>query len=442
MGQSQLLRTRRFLPLFVTQALTAFNGNAFRNALVILITYDLLRQTGLNAPALVSIVAGLFILPSFLFSAVAGQCSDKFDKSRLIRGIKLAEVAIMLLAAVGFALGSLHWHMAVLFLLGCQSAFFGPVKYSILPQHLGEDELIAGNGLVEMGTFLSILLGTLFGGLMIRTADGPYIVAGGLLALSVAGYLASRRIPPAPSSSPDLRLNRNFLGETLRIIRHAARNREVYLCVLGISWFWLLGAVFLAQFPAFARATLSANEQVGNLFIAVFSIGISVGSLLCNKLLKGKVAATYVPVGAIGISIFTFDLVLGSGGHSMGGDTMIGVGAFLSRPADWRLVADLLAISICGGLYIVPLYTIIQARSESGHVSRNVAANNVLNALFMVAGTGVSAALLAAGFTVPQLFLAIAAANLAAAVYICRLLPSDSLRFLPLGLRRLLGRGE
>jgi acyl-[acyl-carrier-protein]-phospholipid O-acyltransferase/long-chain-fatty-acid--[acyl-carrier-protein] ligase len=436
------LSTKRFLPLFITQALTAFNGNAFRNALVILITYDLAAHSGLNAPTLVSIVAGLFILPSFLFSAVAGQFAEKFDKALLIRRIKLAELGIMLLAAVGFATDVLYWHMAVLFLLGCQSAFFGPVKYSILPQLLGEKELISGNSLVEMGTFLAILLGTLFGGLLILTETGPAVVAAVLLLFAGAGYLASRYIPPAPPVLPSMRINPSFLAETVTIIRHASSKREIFLCVLGISWFWLLGAVFLAQFPAFAQATLSANEQVGNLFIAVFSVGISIGSLLCNKLLKGRIEATYVPLGAIGISVFCVDLVLSSSSLAAGGGAVIGVGAFLAEPANWRLLGDLLAISICGGLYIVPLYAIIQVRSDADHVSRNVAANNVLNALFMVAGAGFSAVLLATGMSVPGLFIVIATANLLAAVIVCKLVPASSLSLLPHGVRRVIGKAE
>lgn len=419
--QFQLLGIRRFLPLFIVQALGAFNDNAFKNALVILITYDLAVRQGFNGQIFITLAAGLFVLPFFLFSALAGQLADKYDKARLIRRIKAAEIVLMAGAAVGFAMEDVYWQLTVLFLMGAQSAFFGPIKYGILPQHLAEAELIAGNALIEMGTFLSILLGTLFGGLLIRLDGGPAIVSIAVIALAVLGYGASRFVPDAPPVTPDLRINPNLAAETLSIIRHARADRIVFLCILGISWFWLVGALFLAQFPSYAKDTLHANEQVSNLFIATFSVGVAVGSLWCNRLLRGRVAATYVPLAALGISLCCADLFLaGSGGAPVPGH-LLGVAEFIAAPGNWRVLLDLAVMAVCGGLYIVPLYALIQARSAATHRARNIAANNVLNALFMVASTLVTLLLLSLHFTLPQIFLTLAGANALVAVGLWRL---------------------
>jgi acyl-[acyl-carrier-protein]-phospholipid O-acyltransferase / long-chain-fatty-acid--[acyl-carrier-protein] ligase len=424
--QFHLLGVRRFLPLFVVQALGAFNDNAFKNALVILIVFDLALKQGFNGQIFVTLAAGLFVLPYFLFSSIAGQLADKYDKAKLVRIIKFVEIVLMALAGIGFQLANVYWMLTILFLMGAQSTFFGPIKYGILPQHLREDELIGGNALIEAGTFLSILLGTLFGGLLIRTGPGPVIVTAALIAVAVGGYLASRFVPVAAPVDPGIRVNPNLFAETAKIISFAAKRRGVFLPILGISWFWLMGAIFLAQFPSFAKDTLQADEQVSNLFIMTFSVGIALGSLWCNKLLKGRVAATYVPLGAIGITLFCIDLFVASptGGVPVSG-TLMGVGAFLSVPNNWRVLADLTFTAVCGGLYIVPLYTLIQAHSEAGHTSRNIAANNVLNAVFMVAGTVATLGMLELRFTIPQIFLTIAIANAFVAAYMCKLLPDE-----------------
>ena len=425
--QFDLLKTRRFLPLFVTQFLGAFNDNTFKNALLILITYRLAVKTGLDGRILVTAAAGIFILPFFLFSAVAGQLADRLEKSRLIAIIKFVEIVLMALAAIGYTSGNVTVLMVVLFLMGAQSAFFGPLKYAILPDHLGENELIGGNALIEAGTFLAILLGTVFGGLLILTEEGAAWVSVMVIVVALAGWVGSLFIPAAGPADPDLAINPNIFGETVAIIRHAAANRAVYLSILGISWFWFVGATFLAQFPTYAKDILGADEQVVTLFLVTFSLGIGAGTLLCNRALKGEVSAKYVPLGALGMAIFSIDLYFASvGGTAAAG--LLDAARFLAIAANWRIMADLALISICGGFYIVPLYAILQTRSEASHRSRNIAANNIVNAAFMVASAMITAAMFSAGFSVTQVFLAMAVANVAVAGYICKLLPDEVLR--------------
>ena len=440
--QFSLLGVRRFLPLFITQALGAFNDNAFKNALVILITYDLAARTGIDGKTFITIAAGLFIAPFFLFSATAGQLADKYDKARLIRIIKLCEIGLMVLAAIGFYVENVYWLFTVLFLMATQSTFFGPLKYSILPQHLEQDELVGGNALIETATFLAILLGTLFGGLLVLSDAGSIVVSGSLIALAAFGYVTSLRIPDAAPPSPDLKINRNPLTETIRIIRHAAGKRDVFLSILGISWFWFVGLVFLTQFPNYAKETLNADEQVANLFIATFSVGIGIGSLLCNKLLKGEISAKYVPLASIAITFFSIDLVFASNNAAGGAGTLVGVGEFLGHPANWRLLADMVLIAMCGGLYVVPLFAIVQSRSDAEHRSRTIASNNVINALFMVTATVAMVAMLQFGFSIPGIFLVVAIANAGVAVYICKLLPDETVKSIGRMLFRMLHRVE
>jgi acyl-[acyl-carrier-protein]-phospholipid O-acyltransferase/long-chain-fatty-acid--[acyl-carrier-protein] ligase len=422
-SQFALLGTRRFLPLFATQFMGAFNDNVFKNALVILITYVLATRSGMSGQVMVTVAAGVFILPFFLFSATAGQLADRYDKSVLIRWIKLAEIGIMLLGAVGFALGSVPFLMAVLFLMGTQSTFFGPLKFGILPDHLGEDELIGGNALIEAGTFLAILIGTLVGGLVILNSHGPGIVSFLVLAVAVGGWVASLYIPPTAPASPGLRVSYNIVRETWNIIRVAASTRVIFLCILGISWFWLVGATFLAQFPTLVKDVIGANEEVVTLFLTVFSVGIGLGSLACNRLLKGAIHATYVPLGAVGITLFSIDLFFATQHSLGGGGELLGARAFLAQAESWRVLADLLLIAVSGGVYIVPLYALLQERSEPSHRARNIASNNVLNALFMVLSAVVTVAMLELGASVPQVFLTVALLNAGVAIYISQLLP-------------------
>ncbi len=422
-SQFALLGTRRFLPLFVTQFLGAFNDNVYKNALVILITYVLAARTNLNGQVMVTLAAGIFILPFFLFSATAGQLADRYDKAMLIRWIKLAEILIMLAAAIGFYFSSVPFLVTVLFLLGTQATFFGPLKYGILPDQLGEEELIGGNAFIEAGTFLAILLGTIVGGLVILAHHGAAIVSLLVLAVAVGGWAASRYILPTQSGSPDLKVSYNIVSETWRIVRHAAASRVIFLCILGISWFWLVGGTFLAQFPSLTKDVVGGDQQVVTLFLTVFSVGIALGLLLCNRLLKGAIHATYVPLGAVGITLFSIDLFFATG-HPLGTPgQLLGAWAFLSHAASWRILLDLLLIAVSGGVYIVPLYALLQERSEPSHRARNIASNNVINAAFMVLSALATVGMLELGFSVPQVFLVTALLNAGVAVYISQLLP-------------------
>ena len=424
--QFHLLRSRRFLPLFVTQFLGAFNDNVFKNALVVLITYRSAAAAGLDGQIVITLAAGLFILPFFLFSATAGQLADKLEKSRLIRLIKLCEVLLMVLAGLGYALDSLTILMAVLFLMGAQSTFFGPLKYGILPDHLRPDELIGGNALIEAGTFLAILFGTILGTQLALIDGGLMFVSILAIGFALAGWAGSWLIPSSGPAAPDLRINPNILKGTLAIMRHAAGERDVFLSILGISWFWLVGATFLSQFPTYAKDVLGANQNVLTLFLTIFSLGIGAGSLLCNRALKGEINAKYVPLGGLGMALFSADLVWASARAVGAADgALLGLGGFLAAPANLRVVADLLLIAICGGVYIVPLYAILQSRTEERHRARTIAGNNIVNALFMVAAALATTAMLALGFTVTQVFLVVAVGNAVVAAYICKLLPDE-----------------
>lgn len=444
MSQFTLLKKRRFGPFFVTQFLGAFNDNVFKNSLLILIAFQVGISSGLSTNTLINLSAGLFILPFFLFSATAGQLADKYEKATLMRRIKLMEIFIMLLAGTAFVFDKPGFLILLLFLMGTQSAFFGPVKYAILPQHLAEEELVGGNGMVEMGTFLAILLGTLLGGVLIsyngsatRTGEpagwpvenpGSVMVAIVIVAVAVAGWLASRRIPKAAPMDPTLRINWNMATETWRIIQTTRRHRAVFQSVLGISWFWFFGAFFLAQLPNYTKDVLGGDPQVVTLLLATFSLGIGVGSLLCERMSGRLVEIGLVPFGAIGLSLFALDLFFAS--PSSVGPEPLGVGEFLRQGQNWRVLADLSLLALFGGFYIVPLYTVIQHRSEPSYRSRVIAGNNILNALFMVFSAGLAIVLLGAGFTIPELFLVLAAMNAAVAVYIFRLVPEFLMRFI------------
>ncbi|MCB1949655.1 acyl-[ACP]--phospholipid O-acyltransferase [Nitrosomonas sp.] len=423
--QWHLLKTRRFLPLFVTQFLGAFNDNIFKNALVILITYTVIEQSLFSPPVMITLAAGIFILPFFLFSAIAGQLADKYDKARLIRIIKLIEIVLMLGAAVGFYLQQTGLLMLILFLMGTQSAFFGPLKYGILPDQLQENELIGGNALIDSSTFIAILLGTICGGLLIMTESGVLMISVIVIAAAVLGLISSLSIPSVQPADATLNVRYNIVRETYAIIQQVRQQPAIFRCILGISWFWLFGASFLSQFPTFAKEIVGGNAQVVTLFLATFTIGIAIGSLLCNRLLKSEVAATYVPLGILGMTVFTMDMYWAS--HQLvriDVETLIGAAAFLESPMHWRILVDLLGIAVCGGIYIVPLYAIIQDRAEKTHMSRTFAANNIMNALFMVLSAAGISVLLANDFSVVEVFLVIAVINALVAVYIAALLPA------------------
>ena len=413
MQQSQffLLKTRRFLPLFLTQFLGAFNDNAFKNALIILITYHAAGKVSVDPRLLVTASAGIFILPFFLFSALAGQMADKFEKSRMIRIVKLVEIPLMLAAVAGFYLENYWLLMGILFCAGVHSAFFGPLKYSVLPDHLHKDELVGGNALVEAGTFLAILLGTIAGGVFVLRDGGITIVSLLLTGVAVAGWITSRQVPSTSAFSKELKLNFNIFTATWRITKEAMGERSVFQSIIGISWFWLVGFTFLAQFPLYARDILGADQNIVTLFLTIFSVGIALGSLACNKLMKGKVSSAYIPLGAFGMSAFIAFLCAASptaAAHT----ELIGLSAFIAKPESWLITGSLLGIAVFGGIYIVPLYTIMQTTCAPTHRSRTVAANNILNALFMVLGAVLTMVLLKLNMQITDIFLTIGIMNM------------------------------
>jgi len=428
-SQFELFRQRRFMPFFVTQALGAFNDNIFKNGLAALVVFKSSQIAGLNTDQVVNLSAMVFILPFFLFSALFGQFADKFEKSAQIRRIKLFEVLIMLLATLGFWLDYLPLLLGVLFLLGFQSTMFGPIKYGIIPQVLDRRELVGGNALVEMGTFVAILAGTIAGPLLMGVdGDWPMWISGAVLLTAVIGYIASRDIPLAPAVAPDLKVNWNFLAETVRNIAFIKQNRIVLNSVLGISWFWFFGATFLVQIPSFSENVLGGDERLMSTLLAMFIIGISTGSLLCERLSGGQVEIGLVPFGAIGLTLFGIDMYFASPSVPAAHATL---SSFFAMAANWRIVFDLLMIGIFSGFFIVPLYALVQQNTEASHRSRVIAGNNILNAFFMVISAIIAMLLLGRiGFTIPELFLFTAILNLVVTVYIFTVVPEFLMRFL------------
>jgi 1-acyl-sn-glycerol-3-phosphate acyltransferase len=446
-NQFALLKQRRFAPFFWTQFSGAANDNLFKFAFTVMVTYQL--NVRWLPPAMAGLVIGaLFILPFLLFSATSGQLTDKYEKTRVIRLVKNLEVGIMLIAAVGFMSPNANLQVSILlgctFLMGLHSTLFGPVKFAYLPQALSERELTGGNGMVGMGTFVAILLGNIVGGLVIGVPGaGPLWVAAGCVLLALGGRAVAQFIPAAPATDPGLVINWNPVTETWRNLKLASANTVVFRSMLGISWMWFFGAVFLSQFPSFAKEVLHGNEQVASLLLVVFSVGVAIGSLLCEVLSKRHVEIGLVPLGAIGMSVFAIELYFASRGLAPpagqladGASGLMGVGAFLAMPQHWRVMADLGLLSLFAGLYSVPMYALIQLRSLATHRARIMATNNILNALFMIVSAVLAGALLAAQFTIPQIFLCVGLANAAVAFYIFLLVPEYLLRFIAFMLSR------
>jgi 1-acyl-sn-glycerol-3-phosphate acyltransferase len=431
-NQFDLLRERRFAPFFGVQFLGAMNDNVFKQALVILLAYQSASFTTMSTDVLQNLAQALFVLPFFLFSATAGQLADKFEKSRLISVTVAIELAVMTLGAIGFFTHNIVLLFAALFLGGAQSALFGPVKYAILPQHLKEAELIGGNALVETGTSVAILAGLILGGWLVSQAGwGITAVVVVTVASSAAGFVLSRLIPLAPAASPDLQINWNPLTETWRNLKFLRGNRTVFLSILGISWFWFFGSMFVTQFPNLSKNILLGSEYVVTVLLVVFSIGIGIGSLLCEKLSGHKVEIGLVPFGSIGITLAGIDFYFALAGHVVhGAPGPIGIGEFLAASGNWRILIDLMLIGMFGGFYIVPLNALIQIRSEPTHRSRVIAGNNILNAVFMVAAAGIAIFLFQIGFSIPQLLLVTVLLNALVAAYIYSLVPEFLMRFL------------
>jgi hypothetical protein len=431
-SQFALLTERRFLPFFLTQFFGAGNDNVFKFAFTVLATYSAAEWGGMDPKSAGAVIGGIFIVPFVLFSATAGQLADKYDKAAMIRFVKNLEIAIMLAIAAGFVWKIVALLFAGVFLMGLHSTLFGPVKYAYLPQHLGEAELTGGNGMVEMGTFVAILLGTILGGVLIGLPGvGPDWVAAVSVVLALIGRIAAGFVPGSPAPEPGMAINWNPFTETWKNLGYARNNRTVFLSLLGISWLWFFGSIFLTTFTGFAKETLGGDQNVVTLLLAVFSIGIGTGSLLCERLSGRKVEIGLVPFGSIGMTVFAVDLWLTSGSMAPSGPSeLAGLGAFLADHAHWRVMADLFLLAMFSGFYSVPLYALIQSRCEPSHRARIIAANNILNALFMVVASVMAAALLQAGLSLPQLYLVVGVLNAAVAVYIYKLVPEFLMRFI------------
>jgi 1-acyl-sn-glycerol-3-phosphate acyltransferase len=437
-NQFALLTQRRFAPFFWTQFAGAGNDNLFKFAFTVLVTYQL--QVSWLTPQMAGLVIGaLFILPFLLFSATSGQVTDKYDKARVMRFVKSLEIAIMALAAYGFWTTNVFVLLACVFLMGLHSTLFGPVKFAYLPQHLDERELTGGNGMVEMGTFVAILLGQVAGGLLVSIPQvGRHYVAFACIALALLGRVTAQFVPASPSSDPGLRINWNPVSETWRNLKLAHENIVVFRSLLGISWMWFFGAVFLSLFPAFAKDVLHGDEQVASLLLVVFSIGIGAGSLLCEVLSRRHVEIGLVPLGAIGMTVFSVDLYFASRSLPPAGG--LALGEFVRLGAHWRVMADLALLSLFAGLYSVPMYALVQLRAQPSHRARIIAANNILNALFMIVSALGVGVLLKAGLTIPQVFLVTGLLNAIVAAYIFLLVPEYLLRFVAFVATRLVYR--
>jgi acyl-[acyl-carrier-protein]-phospholipid O-acyltransferase / long-chain-fatty-acid--[acyl-carrier-protein] ligase len=407
---TRLIRSQRLWPLTLAQSCGALNDNLVKNAMIVLAIFRL----GIGGAGLSALAGALFIAPYILLSATAGKLADRFSKPRLVVIYKLAEVLLMGAAAGAFLFASVPALLAVLVGLGIQAALFGPVKYGVLPEYLAEDELLAGNGIIEATTFLSIVCGTVAGGGLILLDPGPAVVGATGLVLALLGLFGALRMPASPPADPALDLGLNVGAETWRVVRAARAVKPIWLSVLGLSWFWTIGATLLTEFPIIARDTMRAEGSVLTLLLAVFAIGVGIGSIGCARLLHGQVSARLTPFAAVGISLFCWDFAsAATAAHGL-----VSAGAVLAEPVGWRMLLDLTLLAMCGGVYSVPLYAIIQEAAAPAQRSRMIAANNIMNALFMVAGSAAAAGLAAAGLDAPAVLRVAAAINLAAAGWI------------------------
>ncbi|MFZ4714660.1 MAG: MFS transporter [Bacteriovoracaceae bacterium] len=422
-----LMADRRYWPLFWTQFLGAFNDNFFKNALVILITYKAYSIGVLNSEQMVALCGGIFILPFFLFSALAGQLADKYPKQKIVTAVKVAEIVIMVIAAIGFMTEHLVLLLVTLFLMGLHSTIFGPVKYSALPEILNEDELVAGNAYIESGTFLAILMGTLIGGMTITIPGSGTMITGiGIIITAILGTWTSFKMNELEPVNPNLKIEKDIFKPTVEIIRLTRKTKSVFLSILGISWFWFVGAIFLSVLPPFCKNVLHGSEHVVTMFLAIFSIGVGLGAVLCEKLSFGQLELGLVPIGSIGMSIFLADLFFSSRGFSLTATTPM---IFLTTGEGLRIIFDMLSFSIFSGFFTVPLYTFIQSRSDRETRSQVIAGNNILNSLFMVVASVMLMGLYAMKMSIPQIFLLLAFLNGLAAVYIYTVVPEFMYRF-------------
>lgn len=417
-NQFRLMQECRFRPFFFTQFLGAFNDNIFKTALITLVVFHTASLSNLDSTTLATLLPGLFILPFFLFSATAGQIADKFEKSKIIRYVKTFEIGIMLFASLGFFLNHIGLLCGALFMMGLHSTLFGPVKYAYLPQHLKSDELVGGNGMVEMGSFVAILLGQIIGASLAVQDNHTLFTSIATVSVAIMGYWTSREIPNTPAADANLKINWNPITETFYNLKFAWNHQVIWFGLVAISWFWFYGATLLAQFPNLAKNVLKGDESVFIMLLSVFTIGIGIGALLCEKLSKGKLELGLVVFGATGLTLFGGDLYFTSANFLSGQDTQ-NYSQFMGQLKNWRLLFDIALIGLFGGLYIVPLYALIQSRAEKNHQSRVIAANNILNAFFMVISAGFSVLLFKQGLSIPQLFLTTALLSAFVTVYLC-----------------------
>ncbi len=420
-NQFQLFKRRRFSAMFFTQFLGAFNDNIFKQALILVLTYTAASQLGVEVSILNNLAAMLFILPYFLFSALAGQIADKYEKSKLTQFIKVLELVIMAIAAVGFVFEWYALLFVALFLMGTHSTFFGPIKYAYLPQAMKEDELVGANGLFQMGTSLAILVGMIVAGILTQLSQSLYWISATVLVVAVLGYLAARYIPNMPAMQPDLKINWNIITISLSTVRYLYSLPFLFFVILGNSWFWFYGATFLTQVPEFSKVILHGDESVVIFLLTLFSVGVSIGSLLCKSLTKNQVSLRLLPFGIAGLSIFAIDLYfsLSSLNINVNNDTLLGISDLFGVSGSWRVFADLFLLGFSGGLYIVPLYASMQAYAPKSHRARIVGANNIFNAIFMVTSAIFAIVILnALGLSLPQLFLVTGVLNIVFGIFL------------------------
>ncbi len=395
-SQFNLLTTRRFLPMFLTQFFGALNDNVFKQSLLLVFTYQLISSSTYNTSTLNNLAALLFVLPYFLFSATAGQIADRYEKANLTRWLKGAEIVIMSLATIGFLTKQLWLLLLALFLMGTHSTFFGPIKYAILPQILTEKELMSGNALFQTGTSLAILFGMILGGVVMAQSDGNLIwISLTVISIAIAGFISARFLLQQPINAPTLKINWNFLSTSVSTLKYSYQIPPVFFAIIGISWFWFYGATYLTQIPQLTQQLLHGNETVVSLLLTLFSIGVGVGSLLCRRLSGAAVTLKLVPFGAIGLSIFAIDLFFAIQGlPKLDSDALstqlLGIGDIFAQSAYWRVMFDIVMLGLSGGFYIVPLYAYLQEKSPETHRARIIASNNILNALFMVVSAVIS----------------------------------------------------
>jgi MFS family permease len=421
-SQFQLMNEQRFRPFFYTQFLGAFNDNVFKTTLVTLVAFHAASLTTIDGGVMATLLPGLFMLPYFLFSATAGQLADKYERSRIIRLVKLFEIGIMTFASLGFFLHNIWLLAAALFMMGIHSTVFGPVKFAYLPQHLNQQELMGGNGMVEMGSFVAILLGQILGAWLAMQTHHEVLSSVAVMGIAALGYFTSRGIPHSPAPAHALKINWNPITETFNNLKFSWGHQELWLAIIAISWFWFFGASLVTQFPNLAKQVLHGDESVFILLLAMFSIGVGIGSLLCEKLSKGSSGLGLVVFGSIGLTLFGADMYWSATAiHASITDAVVyNFASFVTeRLSHSRLLIDVALLGLFGGFYIVPLYTLIQTRCEKSHQSRVIAGNNILNALFMVVSSGLSVLFLGNGYSIPQLFLAIALLNILIVIYLC-----------------------